>query len=130
MSLASGRVSKFAAAAAIAAAAALCVVSLGYALYALLVETLSPPAAAASVALAAALLAGLGGWLLFGLNGLGGEPKGSAASFTERLVDAARDRPLVAAAVAVAAGLVFLRNPALVSILAANLADRRRAARR
>lgn len=130
MSLASGLVFKFAAVAAIAAAAGLCVVSLGYALYALLAESLSPPAAAASVALAAAIIAGLGGWLLFRAKRGHGEPKGGAEGLMERLVDAARDRPLVAAAVAVGAGLVFLRNPALVSLLAAGVAERRRDRRR
>ncbi|MBS0294904.1 MAG: hypothetical protein JSR45_01245 [Proteobacteria bacterium] len=130
MSLGSSLALKFAAAVAIAAAAALCVASLGYALYALLAETLTPASSAAGVALAAALLAGLGGWILFGLKLGEREPKGVAGGFTERLVDAARDRPLVAAAVAVGAGLVLLRNPALASILAANLADRRRGVRR
>lgn len=125
-----GIVLRFAAAAAIAAAASMCVVSAGYALFALLEPYLGPAGAAAVVALAAALLALIGALVIFGKARRHGELKARSTGWAERLVDTAKERPLAVAALAVAAGWILVRNPALVSLAAAAMTERSRDRRR
>jgi membrane protein implicated in regulation of membrane protease activity len=118
---------KFTAAAALAAAAGLCVVAGGWALYSALTDgaNLTPASAAALVALAAGLLALLGGWLVFRTVEEDELDDGSEG-LVGRAVDLVRDRPVMAAAAAVAAGWIFVRNPALATLVATALTDRSR----
>jgi hypothetical protein len=117
---------KLAAAAALAAAASMCVVSLGYALFALVKPPLGPSGAAAVVALAAALIALLAALTLHGKSPLRTEPKHAAAGLTGRLFDTAMERPLAVAALVAAAGWILFRNPSLVSMAAARFLERPR----
>jgi hypothetical protein len=117
---------KLAAACAVAAAAGMAVIAAGYALFAVLRDALGPAGAAAVVAAAAAAFALIGALLLFRRSGSrrGREPRGGPAGLTDRLVDLVRDRPVMAAAAAAAAGWIFMRNPALAAIVAAALSDK------
>lgn len=47
-------------------------------------------------------------------HGAGGQPD---FSFVERMIEIAKDKPILAAAGAVAAGLIVIRNPALVATI-------------
>ena len=112
---------KAAAVAAIATAVVLCVVALSHALYAYLTQDLALTEASAGLILAAvmALAAGLTGWLAFRspFKSAPAEPE----SLTDRVVALAKERPLVATVAGLAAGFIFLRNPALATIVAAAL---------
>lgn len=98
--------------AALAAAAGVAVVAAAFALYALLVEALRPAGAAAVVAAIAALIA-LVGALLMGRKG--SPPPREEQGPAGRLLDIARERPVLAAAAAVATGVVALRNPKIMA---------------
>ena len=116
---------------ALATGAGVAVVAAAFALYALLKDYLGQPGAAAAVAAVAALLV-IGIGLVFGLKAR--EKAAPAPSLSERLLDVARERPLVAAGAALAAGIVALKNPQAVAALvsaffagkAADKAERRR----
>ena len=112
---------KLSAAAAIAAAVVLAVVAAAYALFALLSESLGHAASAAIVAGVFALLAGLGGFLMFGRAT---EPADEPAGLTGRIADLVRERPLMATAAGIAAGWIFMRNPALATVVAAALSEK------
>jgi hypothetical protein len=107
---------------AVLAGAGALVVALCFALYALLKDAITPAGASACVALAAAALAGVAA--LLAVRALKGpkpdkrRPEGSGSGL-DRFIDLARDRPIAAAAAAVAAGLLALRSPALAGSLAA-----------
>ena len=114
--------------AAIAAAAGVCVVALAYALYALVREYLTPAGASAVVAGVAALLIVLLAVLVLrkttpkSLRQVAGAQE---PTLTVRLVELARERPLVAGIGAVAAALVIARNPRIVTtIISAAVAGR------
>jgi cobalamin synthase len=116
-----------AAAAAFAAAAAVCVVALAYALFAVSRDYLNPAGSAAVVAAAFAVVLAIGGIAL----SMKGKPKPAPeASPVERLVALAREKPLIAAAAAVAGAVVLVRNPGMVATLVMGLMapkpDRRR----
>ena len=116
-----------AAGAAFASAAGVCVVALAYALIAVVRDYLSPAGSAAVVALAFAVLLAIGGLAL----SMKGKPKPPPeASPVERMVDLARQKPLIAAAVAVAGAVIAVRTPAMVATLVMGLMapkpDRRR----
>ena len=115
-----------AAAGAAAAAAAVVVIGLAYALYALAKTWLPPAGAAAVTAAAFALVLGIGAAVMAsgakGKGKAGGRavkklkhPHDEPRTLMERALDTARERPVVAAAGALAAGLLALRNPALVA---------------
>jgi len=110
---------KAAAVAAIATAVVLCVVALGQAAYLGLVDFLAVPPAGAALILAGlmALVAGVVAWIAFGRKPRHEEP----ASLQERIVGLAKERPIVATAAGLAAAFIFLRNPALATIVAAAL---------
>jgi membrane protease YdiL (CAAX protease family) len=118
------------AAAALAAAAVLAVVAAGYALFALLSQSLSPAAAAAVTALVFALIAGLGGALLFGRSEDDDRHEDESPGLASRLGDLARERPIMAAAAGIAAGWIFMRNPALATVVAAAFSEKGRDPRR
>ncbi len=108
--------------AALAAAAAIAVFAAAFALYALLRDILTPAGAAAAVCLAAALLAALAAFIVAQqAKGPRLRRSGSSTSYRppdnviDRVVEVARERPFVAAGAAVAAGLLAIANPALVT---------------
>jgi hypothetical protein len=115
--------SKAAAIAIIAAAAVLCVVALGSAAWYGLLLFLQPWAAALVLALAMAILAGVVALIAFGSPMRFGQPEPEPESITERVMALARERPLIATAAGLAAGFIFLRNPALATIVAAALSN-------
>lgn len=116
-----------AAAGAAAAGGAVITVALAYALYAFAKIWLVPAASAAVVALVFAAAFGIGAAVMAGrARGGHGKAGGKTAkhlkhaheeprTLLERAMDTARERPVVAAAGALAAGLLALRNPALVA---------------
>jgi hypothetical protein len=116
-----------AAAAAFAAAAGVCVVAVAYAVFAICRDYLSPAGSAAVVAAAFAILLALAGVIL----SIKSRPKPvPEQSPVERVVDLARQKPLMAAAVAVAGAVIAVRNPAMVATIVMGLLapkpDRRR----
>lgn len=115
---------------AMAAAAAVCVVAAAFALYALLREALTPAGAAAVVALLAAALAAI--IALVAVLKIRFKPKKrEEESLTGRLIELARERPIIAAGAAAAAGLVILRNPGvLATAITAAMAGRAHASDR
>lgn len=116
-----------AAVAALAAAAAVCVVAAAFALYALLRAFLGPAGAAAAIAGAAAVVA----LILFFVAYRGIKPKRVKAEdqgLSGRLIELAREKPIIAAGAAVAAGLVLVRNPGVITaVVSAAMANRSRA---
>jgi lysylphosphatidylglycerol synthetase-like protein (DUF2156 family) len=107
-----------AAVAAIAAAAGVCVVALAYALYAVVREWLTPAGSAAVVALAFAILAVIIALIALGKTKAKPEPE---ASPVERLVELARQKPLLAAAGILGASFIAVRNPGMVATLVMGL---------
>ena len=101
------------AAATFAAAAAVIVVALAFALYALGEPYLGRAGAAATVALAIAALAGFAG-MVMALAGRRRRPRYASplsGGFFERAVTFVRQKPILAASAAIAAGLMASRNP-------------------
>jgi hypothetical protein len=119
-----------AAIAAMAAAAAVCVVAAAFALYALVRTYLGPAAGAAAIAVVFALLAAILAWVSFRKV----RPKYDRREdqpLSTRLIDLAREKPIIAAGAAAAAGFVLLRNPTVVaSLVSAAMTGRARAERR
>lgn len=113
-----------AAIAAIAAAAVVVVVALAFALYAAVRDLIGPAWGAAAVAGAAALIALILAWLL--TRKARPKPvKGDSENLTARLVELARERPLVAVAAVGAAAAVVIRNPRiLTAVITAAFAHR------
>ena len=115
-----------AAVAAMAAAAAVCVVAAAFAFYALLRAYVGPAGAAAVIALVAALAALILAFVSFRKA----QPKPDRRedqSLATRLIDLAREKPIIAAGAAAAAGLVILRNPGvLAAIVSAAMTGRAR----
>jgi Na+/melibiose symporter-like transporter len=114
-----------AAIAAIAAAAVVVIIALSFALYAALRDVIGPAWAAASVAGAFALVAAVLAFFL--TRKARPKPvKGDQQNLTARLVDLARERPLVAAGAMAAAVAVVVRNPRILTAVAtAAFASRR-----
>jgi hypothetical protein len=100
-------------------------------LYAALLPSLGPVGAPAALVGAAVVLLLLA-WLAIALRSRGGggsHRPGEEASLIDRVVQIARERPGLAAGVALAAGLIALKNPRLVAgltsaFLAGKAADR------
>lgn len=115
-----------AAVAALAAAAVVVVIALSFALYAALRDPLGPAWAATAVAGAFALLAVMLA-LLMTRKAKPKPVKGDDQNLTSRLIELARERPLVAAGAVTAAVAVVIRNPRiLTAIITAALTSRRR----
>ena len=111
---------------AIAVAAAVCIVALAFALYASIRDLVGPAWGAAAVAGAFALIALV---VAFVVTRKARPPKsvGTAQpeSLAARLIDLAKDRPLVAAGAAAAVVAVMVRNPRILApIIAAAFASR------
>jgi hypothetical protein len=125
--------------AALAASAAIAVFAAAFALYALLRDILTPAGAAGAVCLAAALLAALAA-LIAAQQAKGPKLRRRPAvsspgyrppdNLIARVIDVARDRPFVAAGAAVAAGLLAVANPALVTAVMRAFIDPGRPPRR
>jgi len=114
-----------AAVAALAAAAVVVVIALSFALYAALRDVIGPAWAAAAVAGAFALLALILAFLLT-RKATPKPVKGDQQNLTARLVELARERPLVAAGAMAAAVAVVIRNPRILTAIAtAAFASRR-----
>jgi uncharacterized membrane protein len=110
-----------AAAAAIAAAAAVSVAAAAFALYAAFTPLVGPAWAAAIVAAVAAVLV-----LVFGLlakaradGGLRRREAAPDASLVQKAVEMAKEHPILAAGVALGAGVYAIRNPKLVAAVVA-----------
>ena len=113
-----------AAVAAIAAAAVVVVVALAFALYAAVRELIGPAWGAAAVAGAAAVLAVILAWLLT-RKARPKRVKGDSENVSSKLVELAKERPLVAIAAVGAAAAVVIRNPRVLSaVITAALANR------
>lgn len=114
--------------AAMAAAAGVCVVALAYALYAIAREYLTPAGASAVVAVAAALVIGLLAFFVVRKTTKTSLRQAAGAeepTLTARLIELAREKPIVAGIGAVAAALVIARNPRIVTtIISAAVAGR------
>ncbi len=109
--------------AAIAAAAAVCIVALAFAIYAGLRDLIGPAWAAAAVAGIVALIAII--IALVATRKARPKPvKGDSQNLTAKLIELARERPLVALGAVGAAAAVVVRNPriltAIVTALFAN----------
>lgn len=115
--------SKAAAVAAIATAVVLCVVALGSAAWYGLLLVLQPWAAALVLAGAMAVVAGVVALIAFGSPIHLGQPEPEPESLTHRVMSLAKERPIVATVAGLAAGFIFLRNPALATIVAAALSN-------
>ena len=100
------------AAATFSAAAAVIVVALAFALYALAEPRLGRAGAAATVALVVAVVIALAG-VVMAVAGRSRRPKVSATAggVLERAVAFVRQKPIVAGAAALGAGLMAARNP-------------------
>jgi len=110
--------------AAIAAAAAVCIVALAFALYAGLRDAVGPAWASAGVAAAVALIALV---IAFAVTRKARPRpvKGDSQNLTAKLVELARERPLVAIGAMAAAVTVIVKNPRiLTAIVAAIFAHR------
>lgn len=105
-------------------AAGTLVVALCFAIYAALRDALTPAGASAVVVLIAAAMMGVGAFVL--LRGGKSHPDhphvkpgshgehGAQQGLMERALDLARNKPVIAAGAALAAGLLALRNPTLI----------------
>ncbi len=109
------------AAAALAACAVTAVVALAFTVYALLREVVGPAGAAACVVGVVCVIAGLAAFIAYRQVGpprrLSRDSVSSPPrmSTVDRIAQAVRDRPIIAAGAALAAGLMALRNPVLVA---------------
>jgi hypothetical protein len=114
--------------AAMAAAAGVCVVALAYALFAIAREYLTAAGASAVVAGVAALLIVVLAVFVVRKSAPKSIKKVAGAeepTMASRLIELARERPIVAAAGAVAAALVLARNPRLMTtVISAAIAGR------
>jgi len=113
-----------AAIAAIAAAAVVCVIALAFAEFAAVRDYLGPAWGAAAVSATVAVIALILAYVV--TRTARPKPvKGDADNLTAKLIDLARERPLVAVAAVGAAAAVVVRNPrVLTAILAAAFAPR------
>lgn len=109
--------SMMAAIAAIAAAAVVCVIALAFALYAALRDGVGPAWAAAAVAGGAALIAMILAFMLT-RKARPKRVKGDDQNLAAKLIDLARERPLVAAGAMAAAVAVVVRNPRILTAIA------------
>ena len=113
-----------AALAAIATAASVCVVALAFSLYAAVRSLVGPAWGAAAVAITVAIIAVVLAWTLT-RKAKPTPVKGDGENLTARLIELARERPLVAIAAVGAAAAAMIRNPRiLTAVIAAVFASR------
>jgi hypothetical protein len=117
-------VALIAAIAAIAAAAVVCLIAVAFAEYAALRDLIGPAWAAAAVAGTVALIAVVLAFMI--TRKARPKPvKGDSENLTAKLIELARERPLVALAAVGAAAAIVVRNPRiLTAIVTATFASR------
>jgi len=103
------------AAAALAAAAATCVVALAFTLYASVRDALGPAGGAAVVAAVAALIVVVGALVAVLRMRRPATLRRDDQGFISRVMDFARDKPLIAAGAAIAVSVIAFRNPKVVA---------------
>ncbi len=115
------------AAATIAAAAGVLVVSAGFALYALVRDPLGPAGAAAVVALAAAILAALTAFIFERwAQGSKSAKVDEEPDLVQKLITMVKERPIVSAAGLIGAATLAIRNPAITAIVVKAFLDPKR----
>lgn len=120
-----GLVVRAASVAAMAASIGVAVVALGFAVYYGLAIVLVPAAAAALTALIFAIAAGVCALMLKGKAAP--EPdEEEPAGLTDRAFQLFRTRPILGTVAGLAAGWIFLRNPALATMVAAAFTEKAR----
>ena len=125
-----GLVIRIAAAAAAAACVFVAILAAGYALYAALVALgLLPAAAAAVTALVAALFATAAAWLAAG-KASGRQDEEEPVGLGQRAFELFRQRPILGTVAVLAGGWIFLRNPALATMVAAAFTEKSHPRRR
>jgi hypothetical protein len=100
-----------AAATALAVSAGVCVVALAFALYALVKPFVGPAGAAAIVAGAAAILIGVIGVVLANMGRPRRKKPTEPQTVVDRITEFVRDKPVLAVAAGLAAGVLAVRNP-------------------
>jgi hypothetical protein len=103
-----------AAIAALAAAAVVVIVALSFALYAAVRDVIGPAWGAAAVAGVAAVIALVLAFVLTRKARPAKAVQGDDQNLTSKLIDLARERPLVAAGAVVAAATVVIKNPRIL----------------
>lgn len=119
-----GLIVKAAGIAAVAACVFVAVVALAFAIYAALTLVLIPAGAAAVTALIFAVAAGVTAMVVLGPK----EPdyEDEPVGMQERVVGLFRTRPILGTVAGLAAGYIFLRNPALATMVAAAFTEKAR----
>jgi uncharacterized membrane protein HdeD (DUF308 family) len=119
-----------AAIAALMTAVACGLIALCFAVYALLRDPLTPAGASAAIVGLCAVVAGIAAFVAYSAVKL---PRGQKSSrrappptLAEQAMEVVRERPLVTAGVALAAGLAAFANPALVTAVLRAFTDRPR----
>jgi uncharacterized membrane protein len=116
------------AAVALATATMLCIAAAACALFWVLEPLVGRAGAAALLAGVLALIVAIA--VLIAVSKTGHHPHHAPQSgrtdfaFVDRIIDMAKDRPLLSVGAAIAAGLIALRNPALVATIVAAFMDR------
>lgn len=120
------------AAAALAACAATAVVALAFTVYALLKEMVGAPGASAIVVGVVCVIAGIAAFIAYrqvippARRASRYDPPEPPQSTVDRIFQTVRDRPIIAAGAAIAAGLVALRNPVLIAAVVRALTEKPR----
>ena len=112
----------------VAACVFVAVAALGFAIYAGLAMVLVPAGAAAVTALLFAAAAGIAALVIAGPREP--EPDDEPAGLQDRVVALFSERPILGTVAGLAAGFIFLRNPALATMVAAVMSDKAAAPRR
>jgi len=123
-----GLMTKVAGLAGVAACLFVAIVALGFAVYAGLEMFLVPAAAAAVTALIFAVVAGVTALVIKGPREP--EPVDEPSGLQERVITLFSQRPILGTVAGLAAGWIFLRNPALATMVATVLSDRPSTSRR
>ena len=113
---------------ALATATVVAILAVAFALFAVLTPLVTTAGAAAIVAGVFALIVAIVALVVAGGSRHQGydEDHGGSADFglVERLFEMARERPLLSVGAAIAAGVIAIRNPALVATIAAAFIER------
>jgi hypothetical protein len=127
-----GLVKRLAAALAVAGCAFVVVICLGATVFYALQLVVTPLAAAALTALVFAALAGIIGAVFLGKARGNDEPEeeDEPMGLGARAYQLFRQRPILGTAAALAGGFIFLRNPALATMVAAAFTEQSRTRRR
>jgi protein-S-isoprenylcysteine O-methyltransferase Ste14 len=119
------------AAAALAACAATAVVALAFTIYAILKDLVGAPGASAIVVGVVCIIAGIVAYIAYRqvipatkAPSRYDPPAPPPQSTADRIFQTVRDRPIIAAGAAFAAGLVALRNPVLIAAIVRALTEK------